>query len=123
MPKISVKRLNFVINLTPPCHHVITRHLLAFGVDPVSLNEKCVHVVVYCVNVDVDLDDGYIDVYWYFDIVMFLLIMFSLILMFARMETVGFLRMRRVHVSLLAFFGLIVNFMLRFLPFGLIKLL
>jgi len=29
------------------------------------------------------------------------------------METVGFLRMRRVHVSLLAFFGLIVNFMLR----------
>ena len=47
----------------PPCHHVITRHLLASGVDPVSLNEKCVHVVVYCVNVDVDLDDGYIDVY------------------------------------------------------------
>ena len=107
----------------PPCHHVITRHLLAFGVDPVSLNEKCVHVVVYCVNVDIDLDDGYIDVDWYFDIVMFLLSMFMLILMFARMETVGFLRMRRVHVSLLAFFGLIVNFMLRFLPFGLIKLL
>ena len=81
------------------------------------------HVVVYCVNVDVDLDDGYIDVYWYFDLMMFLLSMFMLILMFARMETVGFLRMRRVHVSLLAFFGLIVNFMLRFLPFGLIKLL
>ena len=48
-------------------------------------------------------------------------LMFMLILMFSRMETVGFLRMRRVHVSLLAFFGLIVNFMLRFLSFGLMK--
>ena len=54
----------------PQCHHVITRHLLAFGDDPVSLNEKCVHVdvyCVYCVNVDVGFDDGYIDVDCYCD--------------------------------------------------------
>ena len=56
-------------------------------------------------------------------ILIFLLSMFMLILMFNRMETVGFLRMRRVHVSLLAFFGLIVNFMLRFFSFGRMKFL
>ena len=52
------------------CNYVITRHLLAFGDDPVSLNEKCMHVDVgvQCVNVDVDLDEGYIDVDSYFDI-------------------------------------------------------
>ena len=54
----------------PPKKKQQNLHLLAFGDDPVSLNEKCVHVdvyCVYCVNVDVGFDDGYIDVDCYCD--------------------------------------------------------